>query len=274
VGSSVVFGVGATDDFNTMPSILNEKSNCCWLNFGGRAFSTTQEFILFMLYTPLLRNIEKVVVVSGVNNLVLYYLTNEYPVNVGSFFYSTQFRKSMKKTVSIKRRLSQYLHRFINTTQSTRDQKQERLAEATLYKKILDHDSEKNDLLYAIGRDLMNWKLLSIALKFDFYYFLQPIAHWVRKEPSQEEKSLFAELDQHQGLHWSILKEKTDYNQYLWFSNELRRVCQSYDIEFVDINEELLQYDLSREWIFVDRIHMTNKGYRLVSNIISEHIRK
>jgi len=45
IGGSSVFGVGATSDRKTIPSILNSTTDNLWLNFGGRAFTFTQEFL-------------------------------------------------------------------------------------------------------------------------------------------------------------------------------------------------------------------------------------
>ena len=39
IGSSAVFGIGATSDATTIPSRLNELTKLNWLNFGGRAFN-------------------------------------------------------------------------------------------------------------------------------------------------------------------------------------------------------------------------------------------
>ena len=49
VGGSSVFGIGATSDSTTIPSLLNAGTRYNWLNLGGRAFNSTQEVILVHL---------------------------------------------------------------------------------------------------------------------------------------------------------------------------------------------------------------------------------
>jgi hypothetical protein len=68
VGGSSVFGIGATSDAMTIPSLLNTATKYSWLNFGGRAFNSTQEAILVHLSNT--KKIEgPIVVMSGANNL-------------------------------------------------------------------------------------------------------------------------------------------------------------------------------------------------------------
>ncbi|MFM8778940.1 MAG: SGNH/GDSL hydrolase family protein, partial [Acidimicrobiaceae bacterium] len=64
VGGSSVFGIGATSDAMTIPSLLNTATKYNWLNFGGRAFNSTQEAILVHLSNT--KNIDgPIVVMSG-----------------------------------------------------------------------------------------------------------------------------------------------------------------------------------------------------------------
>ena len=47
VGGSTAFGVGATSDSMTIPSLLSQKSGSLFFNLGGRAFGSNQELIGF-----------------------------------------------------------------------------------------------------------------------------------------------------------------------------------------------------------------------------------
>ncbi len=42
-GGSTIFGVGASHDCKTIPSMVNSQSDPTWFNFGNRAFNSTQE---------------------------------------------------------------------------------------------------------------------------------------------------------------------------------------------------------------------------------------
>ena len=47
IGASAVFGVGASSDELTIPSILSNSTDTHFYNLGGRAYSGFQEIILF-----------------------------------------------------------------------------------------------------------------------------------------------------------------------------------------------------------------------------------
>ena len=288
VGGSTVFGVGATNDAYTIPSLMNYQSDFLWYNFGGRAYGSTQEFILFLLHTPFLKKIKRVIILSGVNNLILYYLSKEYPKEIGSFFFSNQYRTSMNNiNVSMKRKILKLLLQpfFGNKIDYYRASKKEILSvfigndlqqkiftDQGIYKQIVDHDKEKNDLLYALKRDIENWKLISKAFQFEIIYALQPLANWIKKKYSDEEKILFSELDKYQPEHWKILKNKMDYDQHSWFSNSLKKICGDCDMQFFDMNKELASHPIDNKWLFVDRIHLTDKGYQLLADILKEKL--
>ena len=51
-GGSFAFGVGASRDQFTIPSLLNRNSDTTWYNLAGRAFNSTQEVMMFQLYLP------------------------------------------------------------------------------------------------------------------------------------------------------------------------------------------------------------------------------
>ena len=55
VGSSTVFGVGASNDSNTISSIISKETSDKFLNFGCRAHVSSQELILFNQISPRLR---------------------------------------------------------------------------------------------------------------------------------------------------------------------------------------------------------------------------
>ena len=71
VGSSTAFGIGASSDAFTIPSILSKKTNTHFFNVSCSAFSGFQEIILFQSFINFLKNIKKVVIVSCVVDLSL-----------------------------------------------------------------------------------------------------------------------------------------------------------------------------------------------------------
>lgn len=290
VGNSTAFGVGATNDRNTIPSILNSNSEDIWLNFGGGAFSSTQEFLLFLFNYHHIENIKKIIIFSGINNLVLYYLSKEYSKELGSFFFWNQYNQAMNRTqLSIKRKILKTVFKFIykEKIDYSRITKKE-LFEYILCKKsknnlnarivssmnrnIGANYKSKDDLLYVLQRDVRNWKLVSDAFGIKLHYVLQPLANWTRKKNSKEEKMLFSELDNHPGNQWKILKNYLDYNQYIWFSKHIKEICNSCGVSFFNMNEGLSTKHNDGKWLFVDRAHLTDEGNQIIAEILKEQV--
>ena len=48
IGGSLVFGFGSSSDKHTISSILSNKTNRIFVNFGATAFNSMQEILLFM----------------------------------------------------------------------------------------------------------------------------------------------------------------------------------------------------------------------------------
>ena len=100
-GGSAAFGVGTTNDKFTIPSLINSQSDTTWFNFGVRASNSTQELLLFQFYLP---KVDKVVLYSGINNLVAYmesaYFTPPFGAFYGeSVFYHLSTRMSAKEAI-------------------------------------------------------------------------------------------------------------------------------------------------------------------------------
>jgi len=290
VGGSFVFGVGATDDGNTIPSKLNMITGHTWLNFGGRAFSSTQELMLFLFYYQQLTNVKKIVILSGLNNLVLYYLSPSYSKELGSFFYFSQYKRSMAESmISAKRKLARsllgpFLGEGIDYQNiSKRDLLRQMLpmsgANASCQaagcknaRSISAAGNDKADMLFVLNRDISAWKLFAQALGIDIYYVLQPMANWIDKRPSKEESLLFGALDQHPANHWRVLKQNLGIDQYKWFCGQTRDICADNKIKFFDMNRAISDRKLDGEWLFCDRAHCTDQGYQVVAEIIKNEV--
>ena len=71
IGSSLVFGFGATNDHKTISSLLSDQVGEIFLNYGGTAFNSMQEFILFLSYAEKHFKIKRICDISGINDLYL-----------------------------------------------------------------------------------------------------------------------------------------------------------------------------------------------------------
>ena len=83
-------------------------------------------------------------------------------------------------------------------------------------------------------------------------YALQPLANWCDKELSIEEKKIFDELDQ------------VDHSQHILSLLDIKK----YDIKFMDCNESIRKNSHHKEWLFLDRAHLNDKGNRYISEAL------
>lgn len=257
-GGSLAFGVGATSDAETIPSILSSLGGKPWLNFGGRAFNSTQEFLLFLFYQSHLKNIDNIVLLSGVNNLILHYLgASAADDEFGPFFFSQCYRKAMSESVSsLRKRIAGFI------------------LGSSAEKKVAQSEpccgDSKERILDILERDIACWKVFCDARGIKLFYALQPFANWITKEISKEEKALFAELDCNPHNRFRDLKDKFDMGLYGWFAASLKEICKIHNILFLDLNLCLSSSVRDKEWIFVDRAHLNDTGNRYVAKAIQE----
>lgn len=248
VGSSAAFGVGVTGDEATLPSRLNQSGTCAWFNFSGRAYNSTQELLIFLLHLP--ERIEKVLLFTGVNQLVLSEIAEEVSPVYNAFYFQSQFERGLNRIDGgglrgAARHLTQALQERFSmdpTPASVQGDPQQR------YARQWD----------CFQRDLRIWRLLREALGFDLYLVLQPVAVWLDKPLSPEEAELFALLD---------ALSPVDSGRALFdrlepvrgrYQVDLRDHCAREGIAYLDLNE--LESLKSKEWLFVDRVHLTDAG--------------
>lgn len=276
VGGSFVFGVGATSDKNTISSQLNSQTNSIWLNFGGRAFSSTQELLLFLLYYQQIKNIRKIVILSGMNHLALYFMSNRYSKDFGSFFFQSSYEEKMNP-LSVPCRDSLF-RRLLKKARGGEggDYRYVKNRLSSDISNTLDGscvvNRNRDDLFHVLKRDLLIWKTISESLGAELYYVLQPMASWMKRTPSAEERVLFDELDSSSDNKWNLLRTHLGYTQYEWFRDKLEDMLQSNRINFLDMNKALMGERCDGKWLFVDRVHCTDTGYRIIANILKEEV--
>ncbi|VAW82577.1 hypothetical protein MNBD_GAMMA12-1645 [hydrothermal vent metagenome] len=253
VGSSVVFGVGSTSDEFTIPSQLNRITSTNWHNFGGRAFNSTQEILLFLLNLP--HKLDKIVIVSGVNNLTLSYM-NDSVSTIYSPFYSQSVFSDFGGTplgvrLSFKHFINEMRYRIFGSRIS-RNSNQYSIVER--YKAVIS----------CFKRDLRVIKVIAKGLGVSVYFALQPLVTWIKKDLSTEEQKLFDVLDSASGM-WETLSGYINSMKLEYF-RDIQKLCSGVDIQFINLNE--YSEFTSNEWLFVDRVHLTDAGNKIVANIL------
>ena len=108
---------------------------------------------------------------------------------------------------------------------------------------------------------------MSQSFPFLLRFVLQPAAQWCDKVCSEEETVLFRFLDSEYNMDESI--EKLNKDLYLDYSVKVQKICADLDIEFCDMNKMLGDTLSPENWLFVDRVHLTDRGYMEVSERIN-----
>lgn len=252
IGSSAVFGVGATNDLYTISSWLNKKTSEDWLNFGGRAFNSTQELLLFQMFLP--QNIDKIIICSGVNNLTLSYLSQTTSPIYNSFFSQSIFVNAMNHPpgamIGLRKAFSTLVKEIKFKFQPPKIEIKSNLS------------SQYQDILFCYERDLRLFKSIADGIGAKLFFALQPLATWVDKKLSQEEKKLFYLLDQLSN-DWQVISNQIVEHRYQ-YRKDIQKFCNEKNIPFFDLNDD--PSFLTSDWLFVDRIHLTDLGYERIAN--------
>jgi hypothetical protein len=256
LGSSAVFGVGCTHDRFTIPSFLCEKTNINWLNLGGRAYNSTQELIKLNLHFP--KKLDHLIIYSGVNNLTLAFLSSTTSPVYNTFFSQSTFDAKMtleSEYIGVRRAWSRLLlelrHRF-------------RWRALPIGKKCIENSYK--DILICFERDLRVAKAMAIGIGANIGFVMQPLATWLDKKLTKEEQEIFNILDAMSG-DWKVLSDYIGDIRERYF-DDVAFICKKNDVKYFNLN--LMSEFESNEWLFVDRVHLTDRGCEIAAKLIKE----
>lgn len=256
-GSSTVFGIGASSDKFTLSSCMsrNDERGDLWLNFGGRSFNSTQEFILFSLNRHKLEHVKEIVLFSGFNDLGLARVQSSMRMEHGAFFMFHDFFEGMKKkrTFSLKGKLWRNQSQSQEPVPSVEEQ--------------IEHASALTT------RQLANWKALANDMGIKLTFVLQPLANWVRSEFSEEETLIFSELEEKGGFEefYGDILSKDVCQRY---ATKIQQKAEELGVRFINISPLLSAEVTDKDWLFVDRIHFNDFGHDVVSKILLTELTK
>ncbi len=259
VGGSSVFGIGATSDATTIPSLLNAKTKFNWHNFGGRAFNSTQEAILVHLSNT--KKIDgPIVVMSGANNLTRSLMRGSFSKMFGAFFHQGLFESQMRSAEVGNRALARQLMVGLRERFGVGKKQHAQLAPHTAASKAESYEA----MLTVFERDCEYFQMLAKHHATVASFVLQPFAPWVQKSLTTQETELFKLLDQEAEGFSRVLTELAERKQQ--YMQDLQAICSRTGLKFIDLNiaSELQQ----PEWLFVDRVHLTDAGYSVVAKLL------
>ena len=95
IGGSLVFGFGATKDSKTISSNLSTITGEIFLNYGGTAFNSMQELILFLNNAEKIFKIKRIIIISGINDLYLSF--EDVDNKFDTIFFNDKFKDVLSK---------------------------------------------------------------------------------------------------------------------------------------------------------------------------------
>ncbi len=254
LGSSALFGIGASNNKYTIPSCLAKKGINNPINFGIPAFNSTQELISFLLFRPQKIEIERIIIFSGINNFTLKEIGKCSLPNISPLFNNDIVTFNINKDKSSKELIKALLKKFISQI-NINNQKNEN-------KK--DPYTEQFDPINQTINDLKIIHSIAKNENSKLYFFFQPLASLMNKKFSVEEKMIFDSLKS-KSYETKFLNKKiiSQYNEKI---NFLESFCKEESISYFNLNNELKTK--SDDWFFSDSVHLTDYGYSICSNFI------
>ena len=271
VGSSTAFGLGCSEDDQTISSKLSKLTGTLFFNLGVSAFSGFQEVILHQSLINKVSKAKHIFIFSGLNDLFMQEYISKYDDELGPYFYSNQFKSGMHDSVlSKKRKIAKFLFSSLldENTDWQHISKKELIENMFKRKIIFKNDRKLNptDLKNFILRNLTYWSNIQKVYKTKIKYILQPFPAWCKKNLTQEEREIFEELDKNNLKVFKVIKSLENY--YTEYKKILSECCDISGIEFIDSNDYFKNNVNSEDWCFLDRAHLTDKGNQHISDFM------
>lgn len=264
LGASPAFGLGATDDAHTIPSLLSQAPGARpWLNLAAPAFNSTQETLLFLMHRGELPAVRDIVVYSGLNDLVVGGLPAA-DSGYGQFFFSGEFFRQLgvpalgqggKQPGWAQGRLAQAARRLGG--------------EARQEDRSLADPEQRIDIAArTTGRDLARLVELAAPTGARVLFALQATASWSGKRLTEQERLLIEENYSQRAQMWNLFQQILDPAVHAAYAQRLAAVCKQHGVPFLDVNEALGASPERDAWLFVDQTHHTDDGSRVVADLL------
>jgi hypothetical protein len=277
LGGSVAFGQGAVDDAGTLAGALWRRTGIPYVNLGIRAGSSTQELVSAL---PFADRATTFVVFSGLNNLTRARGAEGVDALYGYVFGDSILRelasapfqdlaRRLRSPVAAasdaevfaearRRRLKRIGNRF--------GRRWGRREKTTAAKRPKTRREVEEIVRIASVQHLRDLRILRrmVPEEATVVFALQPYAPLVDRTLAPEEEEIFAALDLIQGEKWVAVRE---HIRACWpgYVDALEHGCAELGVPFVDTSRARLE-----GWCFVDRAHMTDRGYDAAAELLEE----
>ena len=242
LGNSVAYGVGTSEDSKIIGNRLNAQEidlKRRWYTLALRASNMTQERLALEIYAPLDK--QWVVWISGINELIALIVGEGLTDRPSPFVGERAWRQAINPTQKINQRSDSLTQRY-------------------------------EMALNSVERDLFLVSHQCRAVGAKFVFVLQPALSWIEKKLTPEEDNLVAVFDKAA----SPLQRAHNPDQLgefkIRYRHDLRAICERNSIEFMDANDD--QRFTHREWLFIDRTHLTDLGHQCLESMMVEWLGK
>jgi hypothetical protein len=212
------------------------------------------------------------VILSGLNDLVLNTYIKNYDGVFGPIFGYDVFISKMEEATGWKNKVFKFLFgKFFDPNTNWSEINSLNWKKELFQRKVKVNNIANNDekLENTFDRNLMIWSIISKGMNLSIDYVLQPISIWQEKILSNEEEKIFKESDKLEEIK-KVYKSVT-LDKYIYLRTMLQSKAKKYNINFIDCNEILKKKDL-KNWIYVDKVHVNDVGYQLISQELIKNL--
>jgi hypothetical protein len=257
MGGSVAFGFGASSDGGTISSALWQRSGRPHVNLGVPAGSSTQELIAAL---PFAERTTRFIVFSGANEL---YSAIGAPLDplFGPNYFDVFLQKLQTVTIE----------ELVHLVWAARKGRGPRLLRRSYPRGPKPRPVRPGDsatiFANAATLQLRNLRALRrlVPDEAEVVFAFQPSPLHVPKEPTEEEKAIYAALDVIQDRGgWAFVKQLMD-TDWRTYGNQLAEGCAQLGVPFIDLNDAPYS-----GFCFLDRIHMNDRGNDLSAGFVLE----
>ena len=253
------------------------------MNLAGRGYSGLQESISIISNIDEISktNIKKIIVFSGLNDLYLnssfvsrypgmFYFHSNFVSAINNFFFSFKKRiiiRIINFFLSIIDDQNDYDFKSLNRNNFINFILSKKFRKVFLNKKRY----EKLKLPQIINRNFRIYKSLEKTFNCKVLFIFQPILR-ICKNPSAEEKKLLDYSEIYFAEENKRLNKFLSANLYKRYTKLFENVSKKNKIKYFDSNIFLKKKNLKNETLFVDNVHLNDKGNEIISRYLSNLI--
>jgi hypothetical protein len=276
LGNSFAFGVGATSDSNTVTGYLN-KDNQKYLNLACRAHLGFQEIISVLSNIDKVKNVKKIVIISGIAD---FYLSKHFGATFPDvlYFYSEYITNMNKSRINKRMKFAKKILNFIHPN-VLNDGNVWRLHRHNLTRFVTSKDFRNTfkkqeysslGLEEKLDRNFLIYKALRSYFNCEIEYYLNPISTW-SKQMSNEEEQLFEYSKKYSSSLSKFVFDLLTKDNHEYISKMLSQLSQKHEINYFDANLYFRDVVKKDDWVYVDAAHCNDKGYELMSKYIESN---